>query len=83
MPAEHHGDGRDHSGGAVSFKRVVCIRESAKAILCVGPTGKPRWIPSSVVHEDSEVFALNQRGTLVVKRWWAEKEGLARPVESP
>ena len=78
-PADHYGDGRDREG-AVSFKSVRCIRESAKAILCVGPTGKERWIPSSVVHDDSEVYRLNDKGTLVVKRWWAEREGLAKPM---
>lgn len=76
-PAEHYGDGRSRDD-SVSFKNVRCTRESAKAILCVGPTGKERWIPSSVVHDDSEVYRLNDFGTLVVQRWWAEKEGLAK-----
>ncbi len=80
MPADHHGDGRERDGSTSTFKNVRCIRESAKAILCVGPTGKERWIPSSVVHDDSEVYRQNDFGTLVVHRWWAEKEGLAKPT---
>lgn len=39
----------------------------------------PRWIPKSQIHDDSEVYDLDNNGTgdLVVKRWFAEKEGLA------
>lgn len=38
-----------------------------------------RWIPRSVVHEDSDVppDARNgDEGELFVAQWWAEKEGL-------
>lgn len=37
-----------------------------------------RWIPSSVVHADSDVYDddENSTGEIKVKRWWAEKEGL-------
>lgn len=39
------------------------------------------WIPKSVVHDDSEVYRAGHgddgsEGTLVVARWFAEKEGL-------
>jgi len=37
-----------------------------------------RWIPRSQIHDDSEVYDLgnNATGDLVIKRWFAEKEGL-------
>lgn len=39
----------------------------------------PRWVPKSQIHDDSEAFDAkdNATGDLVVKRWFAEKEGLA------
>lgn len=38
-----------------------------------------RWVPRSQIHDDSEAFDAdkNATGDLVVKRWFAEKEGLA------
>jgi hypothetical protein len=36
-----------------------------------------KWIPKSVIHDDSECFSMKSgAGKLVVARWWAEKEGL-------
>lgn len=35
-----------------------------------------QWIPKSVIHEDSEVWKGGQSGEVVVKQWWADKEGL-------
>jgi hypothetical protein len=35
------------------------------------------WLPSSQIHDDSEVFTDtgdNSEGRLVVKAWWARKE---------
>jgi hypothetical protein len=39
---------------------------------------EPRWIPRSQIHDDSEVYddKNNATGDLVIKRWFAEKEGL-------
>jgi hypothetical protein len=34
------------------------------------------WIPVSVVHDDSECWDSGTEGTLIVKSWWAEKQGL-------
>ena len=35
-----------------------------------------RWIPSSLIHDDSECYAPSTDGTLVVPKWFAAKEGL-------
>ena len=41
-------------------------------------TGETTWIPRSVIHDDSELYDDdNNEGEVVVKTWWAEKEGLA------
>jgi hypothetical protein len=32
------------------------------------------WVPLSVIHDDSEVYADGHTGKLVVHRWFAEKE---------
>lgn len=39
---------------------------------------RPRWVPRSQIHDDSEVFddKDNASGDLVVTKWFAEKEGL-------
>ena len=59
------------------FHDVVAKRDTGKALLVV-IEGEEKWIPQSVIHPDSEVFDAdeNSTGTLIVKRWWAEKEGL-------
>ena len=37
---------------------------------------KKHRMPKSVVHEDSEVSSEGDTGTIVLQRWFAEKEGL-------
>ena len=49
--------------------------ETDLALLC-NINEKTRWIPKSVVHEDSEVSSEGDTGTIVIMRWFAEKEGL-------
>jgi hypothetical protein len=34
------------------------------------------WIPKSQIHDDSEVYADEQTGVLVITAWLAEKEDL-------
>lgn len=56
------------------------IRSTAKALLVEiedDPEEKPeRWIPLSVIHDDSECYEDGTEGELVVHLWWAEKNGL-------
>jgi hypothetical protein len=49
--------------------------ETDLALLC-NINEKKHWIPKSVVHEDSEVSSEGDTGTIVIMRWFAEKEGL-------
>lgn len=66
-----------------TFADVECVTETQLAIFVrvPRPDRVPQylWIPKSVVHDDSEVFDAknNARGKLVVKHWWAHREGLA------
>lgn len=62
--AESLGDGR-------------VLRETDAALLVELESGETVWIPKSCVHEDSEVWKDGQVGDVVVKRWFAEKNGLA------
>lgn len=55
---------------------VTAIRESPKALLVRLSGGAEIWVPKSVIHDDSEVYKAGTNGTLVVARWFAEKEGL-------
>ena len=55
------------------------VRDSGKALLVKLATGEEKWIPKSVIHDDSEVYDAgeNAEGEVVVQEWWAEKEGLS------
>jgi len=62
----------------MTFKcEAVCIKEGDQALL-VEIDGEEYWIPKSQIHDDSEVFddKKNDRGTLVITEWIAEKKGL-------
>lgn len=69
-------DDGDH---AVSVGEARVVHERAKAILVEledEPGDGPFWIPKSAVHEDSEVWSEKHgQGGLVVKTWFARKEG--------
>ncbi len=59
----------------VEFEDVFVEAETPSAILC-HINGKKHWIPQSQVYADSEVWHVEDEGTLVITRWFAEKEGL-------
>jgi hypothetical protein len=61
----------------VSLGTVLVKRETEKAILIMDREMTDRWIPKSVIHPNSEVYNDAHSGhELIVKSWWAEKEGL-------
>jgi hypothetical protein len=59
----------------VELEGVEVIHETDKAIKFTYE-GETKWAPKSAVHDDSEVHQKDDTGTLIVKRWYAEKEGL-------
>lgn len=58
---------------------VRAATDKALQILLVDDDNRLVWIPRSVIHDDSEVFDSkdNATGEVVVKSWWAEKQGLS------
>lgn len=66
------------AGNDIECIEVVAVKvDRPKAILCVFDDQSEHWIPKSVIDEDSEVYdAEHSKGTLIVNRWFAEKEGL-------
>lgn len=66
----------DSDNDPVSINDVECVGASKLAIH-VRIDGALRWIPQSQVSDDSEVYALGHKGTLVVSGWFARKEGLS------
>jgi len=61
---------------AFVIENVSVIKATAKALLfrTAGP-GIGTWIPLECVHDDSEVWRAGDRGTMLVKRWYVEKQG--------
>lgn len=59
------------------FEDAEVMRETDKALL-INIEGEEKWVPKSVIDDDSEVFdgRENRKGALVLKLWWAEQEGL-------
>jgi hypothetical protein len=67
---------------SVAFENVKVVRCTPKAML-VSIEGEDHWIPHSQIHADSEVYLDEKQalqgspGKLVVKAWFARKEGLS------
>jgi uncharacterized iron-regulated protein len=59
----------------VEFPDVEVIRNTGKALLILFEDGREKWIPSSVIHDDSEVFDTGHEGDLLVQEWFVEKNG--------
>jgi len=55
---------------------VSVVIETDQALLVRFEDSTEKWIPKSVIHVDSDVFEADSEGTLIVKRWFAEREGL-------
>lgn len=66
------------SDDACSLGDGKVVRATAKALLVQLETGDEVWIPRSVLHDNSEVYddAENREGEVVVKQWFADREGL-------
>jgi hypothetical protein len=68
------GDGDDEP---VRLPDVTSVGETEHAVLCRIPGRRAdMWIPKSQIHDDSEVYADDQTGVLVITAWLAEKEDL-------
>jgi hypothetical protein len=67
---------RDDSEGVARFEGVTGVAATKIAVLVRLATGFQYWVPQSVIHDDSEVFAAGQKGALIVKAWFAQKQGM-------
>lgn len=67
----------DDNGTNLGHAEVV--RSTEKALLVkLEDEDEPRWIPKSVIHDNSEVYSMRSpEGTLVVQTWWAKANGFA------
>lgn len=54
---------------------TYCTRATDKALLCHIQGVGEFWVPKSQVHDNSEVYDEDHEGELVVKHWFAEKQG--------
>lgn len=59
----------------VEFDDVFAVAQTASDLLCE-IEGKRVRIPQSQIDDDSEVWRLEDEGTLIISRWIAEQKGL-------
>ena len=60
----------------VRIEDCEAIRATDKALLVRIGDEIEKWIPQSQIDDDSEVWKEGDKGDLVIKAWFAEKEGL-------
>lgn len=63
------------SRSVVGKARALRLSPSKLGLL-VRLDGKEKWLPLSCIHDDSEVYRPGDDGLLILKRWFAEREGL-------
>jgi hypothetical protein len=61
----------------VIVKNCWCTVETTRAIQVQHKDWRvPKWVPKSVIDDDSDVFQKGTNGNLVIAAWFAEKEGI-------
>lgn len=63
------------SEDAADFKVLSVVAVSTQAIKVELDTGDLKWVPRSVIHDDSEVYERGHSGTMLLKLWWAQSHG--------
>lgn len=53
--------------GECTLERPLAILVSLEGVPA------PKWVPKSVLHDDSEVFSKGDIGKVVVEAWWGEQ----------
>ena len=60
----------------VEFEDVTITDETLGGAVWVrGIVPLPVSVPKSCIHDDSEIWKAGERGTISIKRWFAEKQG--------
>lgn len=67
----------DSEEAGTEFEEARCTAATPQAVLVEQEDLGEVWIPKSCVHDDSEVWEPGHAGRLVVKSWFAEKQGWA------
>ena len=68
---------RDDEDEGHVFSDVKIVHQTDRAIKVKLDDEREIWVPKSVIHDNSEIWKVEEEGDLMVKRWWAEKEGHA------
>jgi hypothetical protein len=73
MPRGYRDDDEEELGQDIGG--VTAIRDSGKALLCRWDDGTEHWIAKSQIHDDSEVYDMEEgkEGVLIVTPWLARK----------
>ena len=58
------------------FEKTYCDGETKMAIHVILDDGTKKWLPKSLIDDDSEVYKKGDEGKLVLPEWFAIKEGL-------
>lgn len=64
----------------ISFPNVRALDSNSKGVL-VAIDGEERWVPQSVIHDDSEVWRKGDEGVLVLCEWWVAEVLLGEEEE--
>jgi hypothetical protein len=57
-----------------SFDVIKVVKETDKALLVRLDDGEEKWVPKSVIHDDSEIFSdATQEGKLILQAWFVER----------
>ena len=64
----------DHElGQDVGTAKVLCVTDKALLVKLEDHGDKEVWVPKSQIHADSEVYAADTDGILIMTRWMANK----------
>lgn len=67
---------RQRDSALAEIDDVEVVGATDKAIRVRVDGGREVWVPQSQVHDNSEVWKLGDKGTLVVPEWLAIDKGL-------
>ena len=61
-----------YEDGFIEISDVTCLTTTDKALLC-SINNELHWIPHSQIHDDSEVYEINDFGSLIISEWIAKQ----------
>ncbi len=73
---------REEDDAGFEFENCEVKRETELAVLILAndpdfdKDDAGRWVPKSCLHDNSEIWKTGDKGRVVIKGWFAKKEGL-------